>query len=299
MDAALFQEPRKRMIRLRDGEMAALDFGDGSRPVDVVFAHANGFNAMTYRSILGPLSLSLRIMAVDLRGHGASRLPADPVGKRSWLDFRDDILGLLETLGDGRVVLAGHSMGATASLLAASERPHKVRGLVMFEPVILSRWAAIYAHAPWTSGALWRRMPLAQSAGKRRAVFDSFAAAFNAYRGRGAFRTWPEIMLADYVAAGFREQEDGTVKLACSPAWEAANFAAQAHDPWAAIRNVRCPIEIYRAERGSTCHIGAGAGLIRRNRRVRLNLVEGTTHFLPMERPDVVRDALLDAAAEP
>src|SRR5579875_3441678 len=72
MDAALFQEPRRRMIPLKDGEMAALDFGDASRPVDVVFLHANGFNAMTYRSILAPLSLSLRIVALDQRGHGLS-----------------------------------------------------------------------------------------------------------------------------------------------------------------------------------------------------------------------------------
>ena len=46
----------------------------------------------------------------------------------------------------------------------------------------------------------------------------------------GAFKTWPETMLADYVAGGFVEQPEGKVELACAPVWEASNYAAQAHD---------------------------------------------------------------------
>jgi len=297
MDAALFQEPRRRMIRLRDCEMAALDFGDAARPVDVVFAHANGFNAMTYRSILGPLSLSLRIIAMDQRGHGASRMPADPQGRRSWGDLRDDLLALLETLGDGPVILAGHSMGATTSLLAAHARPDRVRALVLFDPVILPRWTSALMHRlPWLAPRIYRRMPLTQGALRRRSVFDSFGAAFRAYRGRGAFRTWPEIMLADYVAGGFREREDGTVELSCAPAWEASNFEAQGNDTWRALDHTPLPIDIYQCASQSACRIGAVATLQRRNPRLKLHTVPQTTHFLPMERPDLVRDALLNAA---
>ena len=35
--------------------------------------------------------------------------------------------------------------------------------------------------------------------------------------------------------------EDGGVELACAPAWEASNYAAQAHDPWKAVRQVTAP----------------------------------------------------------
>jgi pimeloyl-ACP methyl ester carboxylesterase len=297
MDAALFQEPRRRMIRVRDGEMAALDFGDAARPVDVVFAHANGFNAMTYRSILGPLSLSLRIIAMDQRGHGASRMPADPKGRRSWADLRDDLLALLETLGDGPVILAGHSMGATASLLAAHAQPDRVRALVLFDPVILPRWTSALMHRlPWLATRIYRRLPLTQGALRRRSVFDSFGAAFRAYRGRGAFRTWPEIMLADYIAGGFRERDDGTVELSCAPAWEASNFEAQGNDTWRALNRTPLPIDIYQSAIQSACHLGAIAGLRRRNPRLHVHTPPQTTHFLPMERPDLVRDALLNAA---
>ena len=295
MDAALFREPRRRMIPLTDGEMAALEFGDAGRPLDVVFLHANGFNALTYRAVLGPLGLGLRVLAPDLRGHGDSRLPAEPRGRRSWRDLRDDVLCLLERTADGPVVLAGHSMGATVALLAAAERPDRVRALALFDPVVLSRRLTLTARAPWLFAGLWRRSGVARAAARRRPAFDSAAGAFKAYRGRGAFRTWPEIMLADYVAGGLRARADGEVALACTPAWEASNFSAMGNDPRAALQRLQRPVAVFQAERGSTCRLTPGSRPVRLNPRVRLTTVADTSHFLPMERPDVVRDAILDA----
>lgn len=294
MDAAVFREPRKRATPVDGGEIAGLEFGPQDRPIDIVFVHANGFNAQTYRALLSPLAASLRILAIDQRGHGATTLPADPEGRRSWRDLRDDLIGLLDALDGPPVVLAGHSMGGTVGLLAAAERPERVKGLVLLDPVIMPWLATLYAKAPWTSGRLWKRMPMVQGALRRRAVFDSREAAFAAYKGRGAFKTWPETMLADYVAGGLVERPDGKVELACAPVWEASNYAAQAHDPWRAVRQVKAPVRILKAERHSTCH--AGPGFARRGRAVRIETVAGTSHFLPMERPDVARDALFDMA---
>jgi len=295
MDAAMFQEPRRRMIRLPDGEMAALDFGDEKRPVDVVFLHATGFNAMTYRSILAPLSPGMRILAVDQRGHGASNLPIEPDKLRSWKPYRDDLLALLATLDGPPPVLSGHSMGATVSLLAAAARPGAASGLVLFDPVLLTRWRMLAVRLPGGLRAM-KQTPLALGAAKRRPVFDSVEAAFAAYKGRGAFKTWSDIMLADYIAGGFHERPDGKVDLACPPALEAAIFSSQWHNPWAAAARVKCPMQIFRAEFGSTCSIGTGEAFFAGNRRASLVTVSGASHFLPMERPDIVRDALLDAA---
>lgn len=299
MDAAVFHEPRRRFIAIESragaGEMAALDFGPTDRSIDVIFLHANGFNALTYRSILGPLSAGLRVLAVDQRGHGASRLKADPSGRRSWKDFRDDLVGLLDALDQPPVVLSGHSMGGTVSILAAALRPERVSSLVLFDPVMMPPMVALYAHAPWTSGRLWKRMPIVQGALRRRAVFDSREAAFAAYKGRGAFKTWPDAAVADYVAGGFVEAPDGKVTLACTPQWEASSFAAQGHNPWSALRRVKAPVRILKAEKHSTCR-GSIRDVKRRHPTLQVETVPGTTHFLPMERPDLVRDALMDAA---
>ncbi len=294
MDAAVFGEPRRRMIRLPDGEMAALDFGAMARPVDVVFLHANGFNARTYRSILAPLSATLRILAVDQRGHGASRLPADPARLGSWKLYREDLLALLATLDGPPPVLAGHSMGGTVCMLAAGKQPEASRGLALFDPVIFPRLAALGAQLPWAA-KVGRRTPMAEAAERRRAVFDSHEAVFAAYKGRGAFKTWSDVQLADYIASGFRSRPEGGVELTCAPSWEAASFAGHAHDPWRALSRIRSPVTVFKAERGSTCRASPEA-LKRTNRQAKASVVLGSTHFLPMERPDLAREALLDAA---
>ncbi len=286
------------MIHLADGDMAALDFGSPDRPVDVIFSHANGFNALTYRSILAPLAASLRLLVIDQRGHGASTLPARPEGRTSWYDLRDDLAALLDQLNGPPVVLAGHSMGGAASIMAAALRPDRVRSLVLFDPVVLSLPQSLAALAPWTDMARYAAQPLAARALTRRAVFPSAPDAMSAYRGRGAFRGWPDTVLADYIAGGFRLRDDGQVELACAPAWEASNFSAMANNIWGLAGRVRAPMRIYRAETGSTCRIGSGRLFLRANRRSTLTVVEGASHFLPMERPDLVRETILDAAAE-
>ena len=166
---------------------------------------------------------------------------------------------------------------------------------MLFDPVIMPPLVALYAHAPWTSGRLWKQMPIAKGARRRRAVFDSREAAFAAYKGRGAFKTWPDFVVADYVAGGFVDRPDDKVELACRPEWEASSFAAQGHNPWGALRRIKAPVRILKAEKGSTCRGGAGE-LKRHKPDLVIETIAGSTHFLPMERADLVRDALLDAA---
>ena len=66
---------RRFTLDLPDGPMAGIRFGpDG--PPDLVLLHATGFNALTYRELLEPLGERFRVVALDQRGHGLSRLPA-------------------------------------------------------------------------------------------------------------------------------------------------------------------------------------------------------------------------------
>ena len=69
---------RRFRVELKDGEASGIAFGDPVRPIDVLFLHATGFNAITYQSILEPLGGQMHAAASDLRGHGRSRLPANP-----------------------------------------------------------------------------------------------------------------------------------------------------------------------------------------------------------------------------
>jgi pimeloyl-ACP methyl ester carboxylesterase len=222
MDAALIAELAPRFIQIDStagpGQAAVLDAGPQDRPVDIVFLHANGFNASTYRTVLSPLADTLRVVAVDQRGHGLSRLAADPVdSRRSWKDLRDDLIALLEALGGPAPVVAGHSMGGTVSILAAAARPDLVRSLMLFDPVVLPKSMRPMTWLPILAARRFRASPMAVGALRRRADFPDRAAVLAAYRGRGAFKTWPDAVLADYVATGFRDTPEG-VTLSCAPA---------------------------------------------------------------------------------
>ena len=279
--------------------MAGLDWGDPSRPVQALWLHANGFNARTYAGLLAPLGAEARVVALDLRGHGATSLPAEAHRLTSWRVFADDAAAVVEVLGLEDVVLAGHSMGATSALLAAAgPLAGRVRALVLAEPVILPATRALLARGPWGPAFLRRTVPWAKAAARRRDRFPDRAAAFAALKGRGVFRAWSDAALGDYLAEGVADA-GGEVELACAPAWEAAAYAAQRHDARGALRRLRVPLAILKAEHGSTCHLQTGDPLLARTGRpASLEVVAGTGHFLPLERPERVRAALRAAMAD-
>ncbi len=257
------------------------------------FTHATGFNAQTYRALLTPLQGRFRVTAADMRGHGFSTLPAAPGPQADWTRFGADLARILDGLDAAPLVLAGHSMGAIVSMMVAANLPRRVRGLVLVEPVLVPRFAPQIAAAL----RLFGRTPpansnLAEMAAKRRAIFPSFEMALSSYRGRGAFKTWPEDTVADYLRGGLLPTGNGTeMRLACDPMWESSIF--QQAPPGAArlAALVRCPLTLISSGNGTarTREIDIVA---RRHGAARLVQVPETTHFLPMERPDIVQDEI-------
>jgi pimeloyl-ACP methyl ester carboxylesterase len=267
--------------------LAVLEFGPADRPYDLLFLHANGFNALTYRRVLAPLADRYRILAADQRGHGATTLPTVTEGRDGWGDFRDDFLALLEILDVRDAVLAGHSMGGTTCLGAAARTSGRARNLVLFDPVILSPEGLALAKA----GGM-PHSPLIDGARRRRGEFPTRQAVIETYRQRRAFATWSDDMLVDYVEDGFRDLPGGGVRLACEPAWEASTYEAQDNDPWADFAAVRAPIAILKAEIESTCRIDAAEARFTAERGVQIETVPRTSHFLPMERPELATERL-------
>ncbi|QUD87638.1 alpha/beta fold hydrolase [Phenylobacterium montanum] len=276
-----------------DARLAAVEFGDPARPFDLIFLHANGFNAMTYRDVLAPLAGRLHVLAVDQQGHGGSPQRTAIEGRTSWSDLSLDLIALLDLLDGPPVVLAGHSLGGAVSLFAAAQRPDRVRALALFDPVIPSK--AMVAQLLAAEGQWTRGNPLAEGALRRRAVFPSRQAVIDSYRGRGPFKTWPDAALEGYVEDGFAERDDGQVELTCAPAWESSNFRSHGHDPWSYIARLTVPVTVLRASNGSTCNLVSEDELPDTVPRKHVETIADSTHFLPIERPDLTRATLLAA----
>src|SRR5262249_25899211 len=156
---------------------------------------------------------------IDQRGHGFSNLPADGGMARRWTIYRNDLLRVLARLESEPAILSGHSMGGTVSLMAAALKPERVAGLVLLEPVMIPRFAALFQLFARLKGV--NPGPnLADRAEQRRDRFPSLEVALAAYTGRGAFRSWPTETLADYLQGGLISDTDGGMRLACRPAWE-------------------------------------------------------------------------------
>ncbi|MEQ1754090.1 MAG: alpha/beta hydrolase [Micropepsaceae bacterium] len=284
---ALEEGPVRKPLRMWDGDISMLAWeGAGSRAPAVHFAHANGFNALTYRTLFDELSLFMRIYASDLRGHGQSTLAANPKGMRSWQIYCDDILRTIQEIDGRPKILAGHSLGATASLMAALANPSWVTGLLLIEPVLLPP-------------SELRRLGLLKAAGllkmsarsqAKRGVWPSRDAMFDAYKSRGAFRQWPEEVVRDFVTGGSLDYIDyRQVRLACTPGWETANYRAGPPNVWKGLSSLKVPITVILGEKRSTCPDESVALLQKKQPGVRIVRVPGSSHFLPMEQPDVVR----------
>lgn len=258
----------------------------GERPT-LHWAHATGFHGRVYAPLLEALANDCNVLAWDMRGHGASAEAADTRTFRGWETYYQDLTAWLATQ-ETPVWLAGHSIGATTSLMAAARRPDKVLGLILAEPVIMDRWQGCWL---WLAKRLDQshRFSLAARAARRRPVFESKGTALSSYRGRGGFRTWPDDWLEAYVRHGLVPHEN-QVRLACAPEWESTTFAHTEHNPWPSIRRLQCPVIALAAERASTFLPGARQRLRAILPSAKVYVLAGTTHFLPMERPEAVCD---------
>ena len=223
----------RRFYDLRDGRISAVHYGLSSNPVKLVFANANGFNALSYKAVLEPLGV--HAIALDMRGQGMSELPYDPKGLKNWHVFRDDIAEFVTRYVDNPVVVAGHSFGAVSAILAAPLLKDKMSGYVGFDPVALPRIYGQVSQLPGARALMKRFFPLASKTGKRKAHFESFEAAFNRLKGRGAFQGLRDEVLINYLEGG-TVADNGGVRLTCDPLWEQAIFVAQGHNLYKAAK---------------------------------------------------------------
>jgi pimeloyl-ACP methyl ester carboxylesterase len=114
-------------------ELAARLFGpEDGQPV--LALHGWLDNAMTF-SRLAPHLEGLRIVAIDLPGHGLSAHRPAGVGYLLQ-DYVQDVLMAAEQLGWDRFSLLGHSLGAIISVLFAAALPERIERLALIDGLL-------------------------------------------------------------------------------------------------------------------------------------------------------------------
>lgn len=114
---------------------ASIDYRErpGTGPA-LVLLHGIGSNADSFGPLLPLLPADWRVIAWNAPGYGASEpLAADwPTAA----DYADALAAFLDRLGLGRVVLAGHSLGALIGAAFAAARPDRVERLLLASPAL-------------------------------------------------------------------------------------------------------------------------------------------------------------------
>lgn len=257
-----------------DVDLAVHDYG-GDGP-DLVFCHATGMHGRVWEPVIAHLAASHRCLAIDFRGHGDSTLPSLDV--LAWRGMGTDVLATVDALSpSGPRHAVGWSMGGCALIMAGLERAGLWQSAWAMEPIIFSETPG----GPLGTG---RGNLLAESARRRREVFASRQEAFANYASKPPFASATEAALRAYVDHGFEDLDDGTVRLKCRGATEAAVFEMSITDTGDRLHALPVPFTVVASGDGHPPAMVA-PWVADQLPAGRLERMDDLTHFAPMEDP--------------
>ena len=242
-----------------------LDFGDSSETAErepVALIHGVCGHAAAWSAVATSLASTMRPIAIDLRGHGASQWSA--LHDYATITHAADVAAVLDALDLDRVSLVGSSWGALIALAVAVAQPDRVRRLVLvdIEPSFEQSETDI---AP---------RPHAFSSGAEVLAFE-----------RGRNPNAPDRALAAIAAASVRPGPGGLV-----PWFDPYFYDRWPHrrdDWWDTLANVTTP----------TLVIHAGQSFVRREVTERMAQIlpygdhveiATSTHVVPVDAPDAL-----------
>jgi pimeloyl-ACP methyl ester carboxylesterase len=251
-----------------DGKRISYLTAEGSRAGNhpaVLLLHGTGVSARSWTLQLQILGHALRVLAIDLPGHGES----DPIDDVTLEAYADSAHSLLDALGTGPVFVAGHSLGGAVAQVLAARHPEAVRGLALLSTCV---------KLPETDGCmqrLYRYLP----APIRKVLFLWMAnkILFAPSASRQA------------VLLGMEEI------IACRPETTMKDVAAaQVMDLEETAAKLRIPTLILCGDRDKVTPLALSDRLNGLIPGSRLLIVKGAGHMLPLEAPGQVNQELLD-----
>ena len=259
----------------------------------IVFSHANSFGATTYLKLFTQWrEAGHEVVAVERFGHD----PRFAVDKR-WHGMTRQLTDLIDGLDEPRLWLVGHSMGGYLSLLAAGQRPLRVRGVIVLDAPIIHGWKSGLVSVAKAAGQMPRVSPAA-GALRRRDRWSSLGEVRRHFAAKPLFARWNAGVLDDYVAHGTEpDPSDGggtSLRLCFRPAIEAEIYSTVPHRlvPYLRTHPPGGPVAFLAGTRSREVR-QVGLKATARLCQGRIGWVEGT-HLFPFEQPGPTAAAVLD-----
>lgn len=229
----------------------------GGPALPVVLVHGINMSSDVWREVAERLAGSRRVVAFDLRGHGASGRK----GPFTAEDYADDTLAVLDHLGLARAHVVGTSFGGSVACALAAKAPARVASIAAIG-------AALTVEAIDVDGAV----------GALRAV--GVRGFFEGLLPRVSFAPGTDpALVARALEAAVADRDVDTVI--------AVSTAALRSDLTRTAAAVRAPALVATGELDLTCPVSSGAAMAKAL-GTELRIVEGRGHVLTLEDPETV-----------
>jgi pimeloyl-ACP methyl ester carboxylesterase len=240
------------------GPAGTLAIDDGGKDgLAVVLVHSLAGTAQQWAEQLRHLRQSRRAVAFDFRGHGRSDAPKN--GDYTIAGMAADIAATVDSLGLDRFVLVGHSMGGGAALVYAGMHPERVLGLMLIDPI-----------------GDGKQIPAAEATGFLTGLESDYDNASQAY--------WTSIAGPD---SAIRERLLSDLKSTPKATVTRVLREVMKFDPDPALARYSGPkLSIV------TPHNDMAFSLHRLGQGFPHQVVEGTGHWIQLDKPEVVNAAL-------
>ena len=261
-----------------------LEWGDPANP-PLLMLHATGLCAWPWKPVARRLAENYRVLAFDQRGHGDT----DKSDKDYKFEYAgEDLAAIVEAMDLESPRAIGHSSGGLAAIIASNLLPGRLDRVVLVE----TRVSNDAPSAP--SQDLARR---AERTRMKRSVWESREAMFDAYRTRAVFKDWEDEPYRQFIEGGTTLLPDGRAELKCHPETE-ATFYGMRDDLQVEkyLKGLPGDWLLLLADYPGSQRI-EDPGVQRFNELVYGSVVKPMgkgSHFLPMEYPGDVLNAIID-----
>lgn len=258
-------EPEDRRLDLAAGAFRILDW-PGPKPT-VVFLHGLSGMADVWRATVDALGDARpHCVALDQRGHGQSSRPASGYAVARYVQDATELIG---SVGESRVHLVGHSMGARVALVLAARFPALLLSVAILD-IGPEQWQANIDG----SIAAFDRMP-------KRFETREDALAY-ASRGRTGFVADETMFLRRLQAL-----PDGSYEWLADP--EALKATVRSHrsrNYWREWASIRVPTLLVRGGNSTEVRPRIASRMRETNRAAHYEEFEGVAHNIPLLAPD-------------